>query len=69
MMDKAGAFYGAEDTFSRVLVLRSTVSSLQNDPAKSSDAGLIEGCFFKCSCLGAAQKIALGLMATHEQNK
>lgn len=44
-MDKAVALYGVEDTFSRLLVLRSTVSSFQNYPAKSSDAGLEGGCF------------------------
>lgn len=45
-MNKAVTLYRAEDTFSSVPVLRLTVSSFQNYPAKSSDAGLEGGCFF-----------------------
>lgn len=53
MMDKAVALYRVEDTLRGVLVLRLTASSFLNYPAKSSDAGLEEGCFF--SVIAAAQ--------------
>lgn len=68
-MDMALALYIVEDTF-RFFVLRSTVSSFQNYPAKSSDARLEGGCFFLvCICLSATRKIALGLLATHTQSE
>lgn len=53
VMDKAVALYRVEDTLSRVLVLRLTAASFLNYPAKSSDAGLEEGCFF--SVIASAQ--------------
>lgn len=51
VIDQAVALYRAEDTFSRVHVLRSIVSSFQNYSATSSDAGLKAGCFL---CLTAS---------------